>query len=131
MMQIISISNQCPSGFFHLFQRKVEKFCIICLKLYSSAFHKHFFVSCEEFRRCQSTLRMSCLRPRIREVQEDLIHLCRCKHIFNLSCIHTDKTDILQHFKFFCIILFKCAEQNAGITLNSYKINLRMCLCHI
>ena len=72
----------------------LENIRFICLKLYSSAFHKHFFVSCEEFRRCQSTLRMSCLRPRIREVQEDLIHLCRCKHIFNLSCIHTDNTEL-------------------------------------
>ena len=76
---------------------------------------------------------MACLRPRIGEIQINLLHFTLLKDFREQSCIDAHEHQICKLLSFFLqsLSLLECTEKHTVIHLDPYIIDLWMKLRHI
>ena len=85
MMEIKGTNLQVPVRLPNLFQRKFKQSPVIRLKFHNAIFFQNLLISGQKLPGSKSPFGMSCLRPRIREIQIDPVNLILFKIRSNLA----------------------------------------------
>ena len=69
--------------------------------------------------------------PWVGKIQVNAVDFWFGKYFRQFSCIHADKADIRQIWKFFGVKFFYCPKQDAGISFDSDKVDIRIVLPYL
>lgn len=130
VMQVVGFCQKYPTGKLNLFKRELKQVMIVGLKFDYAIVGENLIVSFKELAGGQASFGVSGLGPRIGEIEVYLIYFPNGKYFRQTLGIHTDKADIGHILEIiFVVIVLESPEQDAGISLDSDIVNIRILFC--
>ena len=122
-MQIIGDMTKRKARRFQFRNRKIKKLTVVRLECDNTVRRKQAADSLQGFPICKPALRMTCLRPRIAEIEINPLRKMCGKHTGEIFRVTAQKSDV---FKRRIPCLFRSKQNDVAHFLHRKKANLRI-----